>query len=81
VLSHHVRNHTSNRSGLTDLIDVASIGADNKELVIISLQVTKTLMTTLVTWLNSSGRKIKANLSREEELVQRTALQNKTKCP
>jgi signal transduction histidine kinase len=47
VLSHHIRNHTSNISGLSDLIDVESIGKDNKELIVKSRQVTNDLMTTL----------------------------------
>jgi hypothetical protein len=53
----------------------------NKELVIISRQVTKTLMRTLDDLAEFIETQDKANLSREEALVQRTALQNKTKCP
>jgi signal transduction histidine kinase len=47
VLSHHFRNHTSNLSGLSNLIDVEQIDEDNKELILKSRQVTKALMTTL----------------------------------
>ncbi|MGI4020551.1 MAG: hypothetical protein ACRYFA_03525 [Janthinobacterium lividum] len=31
VLSHHIRNHTSNLSGLSGMIDVDAIGDENKE--------------------------------------------------
>jgi signal transduction histidine kinase len=47
VLSHHIRNHAGNLSGLSNMIDIELIGEDNKELFVKSKQVTKALMTTL----------------------------------
>jgi PAS domain-containing protein len=47
VLSHHIRNHTSNLSGLSNLIDIELLDDNNKELILKSRQVTNALMTTL----------------------------------
>jgi signal transduction histidine kinase len=47
VLSHHVRNHGGNLSGLSDMIDVETVGEENKELFLRTKQVTKALMATL----------------------------------
>ncbi|MEJ7560032.1 MAG: ATP-binding protein [Pedobacter sp.] len=47
VLSHHIRNHTSNLEGLSNLIDVELIGEENRQLMTISRQETSALMKTL----------------------------------
>jgi signal transduction histidine kinase len=47
VLSHHIRNHTSNLSGLSAMFELETIGEDNRDLVLKSRQVTHALTATL----------------------------------
>ena len=47
VLSHHIRNHTSNLSALSAMIEVESLGEENKDLILKSRKVTQALTATL----------------------------------
>lgn len=47
VLSHNVRNHTSNLAALSTLTDINELDDDNKDLMLKSRQVTQALTTTL----------------------------------
>ncbi|WP_158827722.1 sensor histidine kinase [Mucilaginibacter lacusdianchii] len=47
VLSHNIRNHTSNLAALADLAEVDNLDEDNKEVILKSKQVTGTLTKTL----------------------------------
>lgn len=47
VLSHNIRNHTSNLTGLIDMTEVDTLDNNNRELVLKSRQVTRALATTL----------------------------------
>jgi signal transduction histidine kinase len=47
VLSHNIRNHTSNLTSLIDMAEVENLDDDNKELILKSRQVTRALTTTL----------------------------------
>ncbi|MGI4803300.1 MAG: sensor histidine kinase [Janthinobacterium lividum] len=47
VLSHHIRNHTSNLTALSAMIEVESLDEENKDLILKSRQVTQALSATL----------------------------------
>lgn len=47
VLSHHIRNHTSNLSGLSSMIEIENLDEENKDLILKSRKVTKALTATL----------------------------------
>ncbi len=47
VLSHHIRNHTSNLSGLSAMIEVESLDDENKDLILKTQKVTQALTSTL----------------------------------
>ena len=47
VLSHNVRNHTSNLAALTAMAEIEALDAENRDLVLKSRQVTHALTTTL----------------------------------
>ncbi|RYE08384.1 MAG: hypothetical protein EOP44_02850, partial [Sphingobacteriaceae bacterium] len=47
VLSHHIRNHTSNLTALSAMIEVENLDEENKDLILKSRQVTQALTATL----------------------------------
>ncbi|RYE21087.1 MAG: hypothetical protein EOP42_26410 [Sphingobacteriaceae bacterium] len=47
VLSHHIRNHTSNLSGLSAMIEVENLDGENKDLILKSRKVMQALTATL----------------------------------